>query len=285
MPPSAPVGDDHSPTAPYPLAVDEQELDRLDRQGRALAPATRFILESAGVREGMRLLDLGSGTGDTALVASELVGPAGRVLGVDRSPEAVAHATRRAAERGLGNVIFQLGDIHDRTHDEGPFDAVMGRLVLMYASDPAAVLRARAAELAPGGIVVTMEFDVSSCRSLPAVPLMDQLVDVAGQAFERAGVDMSLGPKLWRTMASAGLRPEGMVSVQPHFGPDDPDGAGLLAGILRSAAPLIERAGMVSAEQLGVDTYETRLRVELTEAAAVVAYPTFYGVWGSSPRS
>ena len=124
----------------YQLGSDAAELERLDLQGRVLAPATRTILQMAGVRRDMRVLDLGSGAGDVAFVAAELAGPAGEVVGIDQSPDSVAKAAARAAQRGLSNVRFVIGDIHDRAPD-GPFDAIIGRLVLMYVPDPAAVLQ------------------------------------------------------------------------------------------------------------------------------------------------
>lgn len=81
----------------------------------------------------MRVLDLGSGAGDNALVASELVGPTGEVVGIDRSAQAVARATERARARGLSNVAFRVQDIQDPWAGQELFDAVIGRLVLMYA--------------------------------------------------------------------------------------------------------------------------------------------------------
>lgn len=266
----------------YPLDVDDHELRRLDRQARAIDPATRFVLASAGVGPGMRVLDLGCGAGDLAFLARDLVGPAGRVVGVDQSPEAVARAEARAARSGSGNVAFVRRDLHEGTADLGPFNAVIGRLVLMYAPDPADVLRRQTPSLAAGGVVVCLEFDVGTCRSLPPVPLVGWLVEVAGEAFRRAGTDMSLGPRLWPVLTAAGLTPRGMVAVQPHFGPGDDDGPWLLAGILRSTAPLIERTGVAAGAELAVDAYEDRLRAELAAVDGVVAYPTFYGAWATA---
>lgn len=266
----------------YPLARDRDELDRLDRQGRALRPTTRWILEQAGLGEGMRVLDLGSGTGDNALVARELVGPSGRVVGIDRSPDAVARASRRAEADGLSNVSFHVQDIHERCSDS-TFDAVIGRLILMYSTDPAAVLRTHAASLVAGGIVAAVEFDVPSCRSLPATPLVDQLVESLGAAFVSGGIDLTLGTRLWTVLTNAGLQPSGMVSAQPHFGPTNPDGALLLAGILRSAEPLVQRTGTTLPESLEPTGFEQRLADQLGAANAVLAYPTFYGAWATTP--
>jgi deazaflavin-dependent oxidoreductase (nitroreductase family) len=83
----------------YQLGSDERELARLDLQGRALAPATRAIFAAAGIGPGMRVLDLGCGAGDVAFVAAGLVGRDGSIVGVDRSPQAVARARFRAGER------------------------------------------------------------------------------------------------------------------------------------------------------------------------------------------
>jgi SAM-dependent methyltransferase len=158
-----------TPGTGYQLGSDAAELERLDRQGKILAPATRTILKAAGIRPGMRVLDLGSGAGDMAFLAADLVGTAGAVVGIDRSPESVATATARAQQAGLANVTFVVGDIHEPAPG-GPFDAIVGRLVLMYVPDPAVVLRRQAAGLRPGGVVVPVEFDLHSARSVRRPP-------------------------------------------------------------------------------------------------------------------
>jgi SAM-dependent methyltransferase len=106
--------------------IGEEELDRLEAQGAAIAPATRMIFAEAGIRPGMRVLDLGCGAGDVTFVAADLVGPDGSVVGVDRSPDALARARLRAGQRGLAQVQFVEGDIHDPAPG-GPFDAIVER--------------------------------------------------------------------------------------------------------------------------------------------------------------
>lgn len=265
----------------YQLGGDATELERLNRQGTVLAPATRTILEAAGVRRGMRVLDLGSGAGDVAFVVAELVGSAGEVIGIDQSAEAVAKANVRARQQGLGHVRFIVGDIHD-TAPGGSFDAIVGRLVLMYVPDPAAVLRKQAALLRSGGVVVPIELDLYSARSLPSTPLVGQALSWLNEAFTRAGIEPALGPRLWAVLHEAGLQPLGMIGVQPHFGPEDPDGPALLAGIVRTALPLIERAGVATSAGVGADTLQQRLSDELAAAAAVFAHPTLMSAWGTT---
>jgi SAM-dependent methyltransferase len=265
----------------YQLGSDAAELKRLDLQGRVLAPATRYILTAAGVGRGMRVLDLGSGAGDVAFLAAELVGPAGEVVGVDQSSDAVSRALARASERGLSNVRFLVGDIHDRVAD-GPFDAIIERLVLMYVPDPAAVLRTQAAVLRPGGVVVPIEPDLDSARALPPTPLVTQALAWVREAFTAAGIDPALGPRLWSRLLDAGLRPQGMVGVQPHFGSDDPDGAAILAGIVRTALPLIERSGVATVAEVGEDTLQQRIAEELASTPAVFAHPIQMSAWATT---
>jgi ubiquinone/menaquinone biosynthesis C-methylase UbiE len=86
----------------------------------------------------MRVLDLGSGAGNVARLVAELVGPGGAVVGVERDPVAVELARRRT---DAPNVEFRVGDVQTLQDVEDGFDAVVGRLVLMYLTDPVAALR------------------------------------------------------------------------------------------------------------------------------------------------
>ena len=265
----------------YQLGSNAAELERLDMQGRVLAPATRTILETAGVRRGMRVLDLGSGAGDVAFVAAELIGSTGEVIGVDQSADSVARATARTAERRLSHVRFVVGDIHDQAPD-GPFDAIICRLVLMYVPDPATVIRTQAAGLRAGGVIAPIEFDLHSARSLPTTPLVTQALSWLAESFTRSGIDPALGPRLWEVLQAAGVNPLGMIGVQPHLGPEDPDGAAILGGIVRTALPLIEHTGVATATQVGADTVQTRLADELTGTPAVFAHPILMCAWGTT---
>src|SRR5258705_9777080 len=91
----------------YALGHSSQELERLSAQERLIGPATRRFFRDAGIRAGMRVLDVGSGAGDSAFAAADLVGESGEVIGTDRAAEAVATATDRARARGLRNASFR----------------------------------------------------------------------------------------------------------------------------------------------------------------------------------
>jgi SAM-dependent methyltransferase len=263
------------------LFASSDELARLEVQGSALNPATRMIFAAAGIRPGMRVLDLGCGVGDAAFVVADLVGPDGHVVAVDRWPEALARARVRAEQAGLTHVQFVAGDIHDPAPG-GPYDAIVGRLVLMHVPDPVTVLRRQATVLRAGGLVVPIENDIETTRSLPPTPLVTQALAWIAETFAKSGI-ASMGPALWAVLRDAGLHPLGMIGVQPHFGPDDPAAIALAEGVLRAAAPLIERTGAATAAEMGVETFGQRLKDELQRNSAVLAPGILLGAWATTP--
>jgi SAM-dependent methyltransferase len=264
----------------FGTGIGEDEVARLEIQGRALAPATRMIFAEAGIRPGMRVLDLGCGAGDVTFVAADLVGPDGSVVGVDRSAEALAQARLRAEHRGLAQVQFVEGDLGDPAPG-GPFDAIVERLVLWTVPDPAALLRRQATVLRPGGLVVPIEEDLSTIRSLPETAFGTQVKSWLVDAFAKAGMSM-VGSRLWAIVQEAGLRPLGMIGVQPHFGPGDEAGIALLVETMRLAEPLIVGTGVATAEEIGMDTFEQRLREENQRTQAVGAFPMLLSTWATT---
>jgi hypothetical protein len=180
-------------------------------------------------------------------------------------------------------VRFAVGDIHDPAPG-GPYDAIVTRLVLMYVSDPAAVLKTQAAVLRPGGIVAPIEFDITSAGAVPSTPAVQRALSWVLDAFSRVGIHTALGPRLRTVARDAGLQPLGMLGVQPYFGPDDPNGAALLAGIVRTLLPLLERTGVANAAEIGVETLHQRMSEELARAHAVFAFPTPVTAWATRTK-
>jgi SAM-dependent methyltransferase len=97
-----------------------------------------------------------SGAGHTAFLAADLVGESDEVIGADRVRAAVVAATKAAVARGLRNVTFREGDPTEMAFDR-PFDAVVGRYVLLFQADPAVMVRKLAGHLRPGGAIVFHE--------------------------------------------------------------------------------------------------------------------------------
>jgi 2-polyprenyl-3-methyl-5-hydroxy-6-metoxy-1,4-benzoquinol methylase len=134
----------------YLLGQTTVAIQRLLVQGHMLNPFTRRVFEEAGITRGMKVLDVGCGPGDVSLIAADLVGETGRVLGIDGSVEALQLARSRAQEASLTQVSFLAEDLLSLTLDQ-EYDAIVGRLILMHLPEPAAVVRHVAQHLRPGG--------------------------------------------------------------------------------------------------------------------------------------
>jgi ubiquinone/menaquinone biosynthesis C-methylase UbiE len=115
----------------YTMGRSKEETERLIQQSGLYEDITRRLLGEAGLFTGMKVLDIGSGAGDVAFAAAELVGSEGEVLGVDMNPEILETARARAQAAGLANVQFVAGDAQTLGLPND-FDALIGRLVLMY---------------------------------------------------------------------------------------------------------------------------------------------------------
>jgi SAM-dependent methyltransferase len=117
------------------------------------AKVTARLLELGGVAAGSHVLDVGSGTGEPALSAAPVVGPTGRVVGVDLSPRMVAAARAAAAAAGAGNVEFVVGDVERAALAPGSFDVALSRWGLMFAAERVELLRVVGEALAGGGVL------------------------------------------------------------------------------------------------------------------------------------
>lgn len=273
-------------TVRYLLGHDARELRRLDLQGRLYRDVTVRALRDGGLREGMRVLDLGCGSGDVSFTAAGIVGASGHVVGVDRSPEGVAFARERAAALGVDNVRFEVGAIEELEHAE-PFDALVGRFVLMHQADPAAALRAAARWIRPGGAVVMVETYIALLRhglhSEPFSPLYDQVVRWKTEVVGGAGVDLVAGARLRRTLLDAGLvEPVARLEAPLEGGPDSPYYE-YLAESMHSMLAEAERLGIEGFTTEDAERLAGRLREEVVEAGGVLVVWPVVVAWARAP--
>src|SRR5260370_27965865 len=140
-----------NPAAQYALGSTDAEHERLIWQAARVAPITERLFREAGIGSGQRVLDIGSGVGDVAILAARLVGPSGEVVGIERDPKSIAKARARVAEARLHNVSFTQSDVGE-IPDSEPFDAAVGRFILMWLPDPVAALRSLSRLVRPGGV-------------------------------------------------------------------------------------------------------------------------------------
>ncbi|MGH9432328.1 MAG: class I SAM-dependent methyltransferase [Terriglobia bacterium] len=269
----------------YALGHSPRELERLTTQAKLLEPFTRRVFEQAGIGSGMKVLDVGSGPGDVAFLAAGMVGPEGKVTGTDRAPQAVEKANERAASLGHSNITFVQGDPAEMTFDQ-PFDAVVGRFVLMYYPNPAATLRRFVRHLRPGGIVAFQESDNSGARAFPPMAMWDRLFELMGRVLELSGAEPRMGLKLYSAFIDAGLPAPSLQADVGIIGAQDPNvghiGSFLVQG-LRSVLPAIVKHGLATAEELDIETYGQRMIEELRATGGVWLSPPFVGAWARTP--
>jgi SAM-dependent methyltransferase len=131
----------------YPAAV----LDRVPAEAIESFAGVGQFLDLAAFADGERVLDLGSGSGTDTFAAAALVGPSGRVVGIDFTAEQLAKARRIAAGRAWPNVEFREGRIESLPVDDAAFDCVISNGVINLSPDKAQVFREAARALRPGG--------------------------------------------------------------------------------------------------------------------------------------
>jgi len=129
-------------------------------------------INEARLRPGETVLDLGSGAGIDALLAARVVGPTGKVFGVDMTAEMIAKAKRNAVAATSTNVEFRLGEIEHLPLADQTIDVVISNCVINLSPDKAQVLREAYRVLKPGGRFVVS--DVVANRPLPVSMRSDE---------------------------------------------------------------------------------------------------------------
>lgn len=265
----------------YALGHSPQELDRLVRQAEVFAPFTRQLFQQAGIAPGMHVLDVGCGAGDATFVASELVGPKGKVVGADISVSAIERSRQRADTLGIGNVRFVLGD-PSLMMFESEFDAVVGRIVLMYYAEPMQALRKLADLVRRGGVIAFQEFDMSNMRTFPPTPTFEMAAGLMRQLLSASGARINIGLELTSIFLNAGL-PEPSLRMDAVAGGPLQFPFDIVAATIHSLAPAIERLNVSSATKIEVEALERRMREEALTSKGIAISPGLIGAWSRKP--
>ncbi|BBY04477.1 class I SAM-dependent methyltransferase [Mycobacterium seoulense] len=262
----------------YVLGHADVEVQRLLLQGRLYDHYTEHALRLAGLRPGMRVLDIGCGPGDVSFIAARLVGPAGSVLGVDAAPKMIELARARAAEQGLSTVHFIQSAI-DAIEVHEPVDAVVGRLILMHLPDPAATLRRLSSLVRPGGVIAFSENDITGASSVPDMPLFGQVTEGIVRAFEAMGLSPRFGTTLHTIFADAGLGAPRLTLGTPIGTAADTDILAYAAEVWRLVSPIARQGGFAIDEVADIDNFVPRFREEALAANALITMPPIITAW------
>lgn len=267
----------------YILGHSDVEVARLKQQSQILRPITRRLLQEAGLKRGMRVLDIGCGAGDVSLLAAEFVGSSGEVIGIDRSDKVVAVAKDRARRTGFENVSFKTEEFADFGRSES-FDMVVGRYVLIHQPDPVNMIAGAARMVRPGGVLAFHELSSKfSARSMPLVPLWDQVGGWVSSTFERTAPHFHAGTNFIDYFFPAGLpRPSVFCEIPVGGGPDSPLYA-WMANVFRGVLPQFVKLGIGTAKEADIDTLEQRLRDAVTSVNSQVSIVAQFCAWARLP--
>ena len=156
------------------------------------------------LHEDAHLLDVGCGPG-TITVDLARIAASGSVLGLDRSEDVIREARTTARQAGVANVEFGVGDVYALDHEAAIFDVVHAHQVLQHLSDPVAALREMARVCKPDGLVAVRDSDYSAFTWWPAVPELDEWLDVYRAVARGNDAEPDAGRRLKHWARTAGL--------------------------------------------------------------------------------
>ncbi|HEX4217132.1 MAG TPA: methyltransferase domain-containing protein [Acidimicrobiales bacterium] len=231
----------------YILSSGEAGAARLAILGRVLRPTTEAFLDRAGLRAGMRTLDLGCGGGDVTRLIAGVIGD-GDVVGVDSDPRVIAIAANRPLDTGIRRPPrFLVGTAEDLPA-VGELDFAYARFLLTHVTDPRQVLRTVVSRCRPGAVIAVEDIDFSAHVCEPPSWAFDRFVGLYQQTALAHGADPCIGPKLPDLLASVGLTEVESAALVPRF----TEGEGKLIASLTFAQiqPALAALGVVDQSEV-----------------------------------
>ena len=266
------------PAEHYILATGGRDIERLRLLHEVYGPGTEALFGRVGLGGGMRVVEIGCGSGNIACWVAEQVGPSGSVVGIDNSAEQVAQARRQAKTRGLSNIEFQVADAYSPRLPEGSFDVAYCRLVLMHLAEPRRALEQMRRLVRPGGRVVCEEMDLGVWLCDPPSEAMARFYEWNHALGRRTGEHFRLGGSLHRL-----FRELGFASPQVHANfamAVRGEEKRLLVMTFNEFAPELVRAGL--ATQADVDKVSAEMQTLADDDTTLLAFPLVVQVWAEN---
>lgn len=272
QPPNAADG-----TSSYIIRGGDFGAARLHILGAATRPSTLQLLERAGVKSGMRVLDVGCGSGEVTVELARLVGPHGHVTAIDADPIVLEHARTRVAEAGW-RATFVCADVMRAYPDEVPRDHDVGyaRFLLTHVVAPETALAHLCSATRTGGTVVVEDVDIPGHFCHPPSAAFARYVELYLAVARHRGGDPAIGPRLPALLHEAGVGDVQVAVAQPVF--LDGDGKRVaqltLAGIREAAIA----AG--AADGAEIDALVERLDAERRAPGTLQSITRIVQAWG-----
>jgi SAM-dependent methyltransferase len=268
----------------YVLDSSDEDLQRLLSIAELSAEPTRTAFRKIGMKPGWRVIDCGCGPLGALAVMAEMVGPKGRVVGIDFSEPAVQRARSIASTLGLDNVEVRVGDVHDLDAQTlgGAFDVAYTRLFLVHQRDPAQTMQRIAALLRPGGWIIAHEpLRSPPPRSSPPLDALTTYWELLNDMVERLGAPQGSVDALARVARDVGLD---VVETSGFFQIVAPEqGFDLHASTIAAAKSRAIESGVGSGAE--IDALERALRAASDGGYDWVTTPFFLALTLRTPLS
>lgn len=262
--------------ARYVMGHSDRERRRLMLQASLINPFTEQLFRRAGIGPGTKVLDIGSGVGDVALISARL---GAQVTAVDIDESALAIARERAHAEGFENVSFVHSDVHSLNLPH-TFDALTGRHILIHVPDPPGLLKDARRLLRSGAVAAFQEYDFSVIHpAWPESPVRERVMRIFDEIFRKAGKG-SMGTRLWRLLTDAGFHSLDCRAEAPISGDAGGPFHELCAESLRSILPRAEAMGLLQPGEIEIDGLEQKLREEARANGAAWPLPAMVGAIG-----
>jgi SAM-dependent methyltransferase len=261
----------------YLLGYRRAEQERLQEQARQLADESSWLFDQFAIASGARVVEIGCGPQGCLDLLAQRVGPSGKVIGVERSDDAVQMARAMVDEQGLGNVEIVHGDARATGLPRGEFDLVTSRLVLVNVPQPEEIVAEAVALVKAGGIVAFHEADYVAHVCDPPLAAWDRALQVLNTYSCSAGIDLFIGRKLPRLLRDAGV---GEIEVRPlvHVYPPGHGRRTILLDFVENLSGRLVETGSVVPDEL--EALKRSLRQHLDDPNTVVVSHLFLQAWG-----
>jgi len=263
----------------YVMGRTSEEYQRLRKQALLLEANTRSVLEKVGVSEGMSCLDVGCGPCEVMRLMAEMVGPSGKVTGLDVDGKLGRESIAILTGKGHEQCSFVEGDLYSEPlGKDSSFDIVFSRLVLVHLDDQLRGLQQMFSWVKPGGCLIVQDYHFDSIDVYPPYRPAAELKRVFLAVCLKAGRETQMGLKLPAAFIEAGIG-----------APDGTDVAGFLLP-MPTCAPMfaaVYRSILPKALEFGITTKEASdsffAEIERAPADSYAMWPLLVTSWRRKP--
>ena len=187
----------------YILGSDVDELERLHFQHKVWSREAFTIWERMGLSLGSSVLDMGCGPGFASYDLATIVGPDGRVVGIDKTEGFIKYAEQQASSRDLDQLSFKHANLNELDLEENQFDAVYSRWVLSWVNNTKEVIENVGRTIKHGGLFIFQEYlDWSTLAVYPRKQEVDVVIAACRESWAQMESEINIGPLIPEMLAS-----------------------------------------------------------------------------------